>query len=251
MKAKNSKLFVYGINVAREILIHQPDQILEVFLAHGKAGEEANFLAAAARKHEIVVRTLPEKKLKEYVGSAKHQGIVIKMKSFEYATVADMLANITEENPSILIMEQIEDPHNVGAIIRSATALGVSGIVMLNHHQAPVNATSYKTSAGTIGRLPIARVSNIANVVKTLKKEGYWIAGLAMDGQNIEGNTQIVDSPMAFVVGNEGEGLKASTRDHCDFLLSISMQNEVESLNASVSSAILLYEWQRLRKNVS
>jgi len=247
MKTKNSKLFVYGINVAKEVLTHQPENVLEVYTLQGKAGDEVQFLATAAREAKIPARGLPEKKLREYVGQVKHQGIVLKMRGFNYSSIEEMLEGIQEKNPAILIMEQIEDPHNVGAIIRSATALGVSGLVMLNHHQAPVNATSFKTSAGTIGRLPICRVSNIINVVETLKKKGYWIAGLAMDGDKIAGNKQISDSPMAFIVGNEGGGLKESTRNSCDFLLSIDMDKEVESLNASVSAAILMYEWRRQR----
>lgn len=245
MKEKNSKLFVYGLNVAQEVLMHQPSNVLEVYISQGKAGEEAMALGQAARKAGLIVRALPEKKLKEYVGSVKHQGVVLKLKNFEYVQLDDMLKKIKGENPAILIMDQVEDPHNVGAIIRSATALGISGIVMLNHHQAPVNATSYKTSAGTIGRLPIVRVSNVSNVITSCKKHGYWVAGLDMDGESIEGNEHLNGSPMAFVIGNEGTGLKEGTKTNCDFLFSIPMEKEVESLNASVSAAVLMYEWRR------
>lgn len=249
MKNRNSKLYVYGINVAKEILTHQAERVLELYVLQGKAGdnEDVALVAAVARKIGITVRQVPEKNMREYVGQVRHQGVVIKMKSFDYAGLDDMLAGITTKNPAILIMEQIEDPHNVGAIIRSATALGVDGLVMLNHSQAPVNATSFKTSAGTVGRIPIARVSNLLNTIESLKKQKYWIAGLAMGGESIEGNAQLSGTPMAFILGNEGVGLKESTMKACDFLLSIPMNREVESLNASVSAAVLMYEWRRQR----
>lgn len=247
MKEKNSKLFVYGINVAREVLSNQAHNVLEIYILQGKTTNEVDFIAQTARKAKMIVRSLPDKKFREYVGPAKHQGIILKMKSFEYVSLDQILENTKKENPSILIMEQLEDPHNVGAIIRSATAMGVAGIVMLNHHQAPVNATSYKTSAGTIGRIPICRVGNIANVIQTLKKKKYWIAGLDMEGESVVDNHQISDSPMAFIVGNEGSGLKESTRNACDFLISIPMENNIESLNASVSAAIIMYEWRRMQ----
>ena len=245
-KSKNSKLYVCGRTVAKEVLEHQRERVQEVYFAGVAKDNDLEMIVNVSRQLGIPTRQLPEKKLKEYVGSAKHQGIVLRLQSYTYTTLNAFVDSIDiETRPSVVIMESIEDPHNVGAIIRSATAMGVSGIVVLNHHQAPVNATSYRTSAGTIGRLPIVRVSNAVQTIEALQKKGFWVAGLDMEGESLATAPNLADSPMVFVVGNEGDGLKESTKKACDFLFSIPMHNQVESLNASVSTGIALFEWRR------
>ena len=247
MQKKNPKLYIGGINVAKEVLIHQAEQIQEVLIADNKKNPETDDLAHIARKAGLVVKTIPEKKLKEYIGTVKHQGIVLKMQAFKYADLDELLATLNKgENPLLVMLEQIEDPHNVGAIIRTATALGASGLIMLNHNQAPINATSFKTSAGTAGRLPICRVSNLSQTAEKLKKAGFWIVGMDASGENIHKTQAMADSPVVVAMGNEGEGLRSSTKSFCDFLVNIPMTNQVESLNVSVSAGIAIYEWQRL-----
>ena len=245
-KSKNSKLYVCGRTVAKEVLEHQRERVQEVYFTSLSADSELELNVQVSRQLGIPTRQLPEKKLKEYVGSAKHQGIVLRLQAFAYATLNDVLDTLDiETKPSLVLMESIEDPHNIGAIVRTATAMGVAGLIVLNHHQAPVNATSYRTSAGTIGRLPIIRVSNAVQTIETLQKKGFWVAGLDMEGEAIYRAPNLADRPMVFVLGNEGEGLKESTKKACDFLFSIPMHHQVESLNASVSTGIALFEWRR------
>jgi 23S rRNA (guanosine2251-2'-O)-methyltransferase len=246
LKSKNSKLYVCGRTVAKEVLEHQRERVQEIYFTKTDKDSDLDKIAQVSRRLGIPTRQLPEKKLKEYVGTAKHQGIVVRLQSFKYTNLKDFMDGLDlASNPAVIIMESIEDPHNVGAIVRSATAMGVAGIIVLNHHQAPVNATSYRTSAGTMGRLPIVRVSNATQTIETLQKAGFWVAGLDMDGEDIGKASNLTGSPMVFVVGNEGSGLKESTQKACDFLFSIPMHNRVESLNASVSIGIILFEWRR------
>lgn len=245
-KAKNSKLYVCGRTVAKEVLEHQRDRVQEIYFTSTEKDSDLDHIVQVSRQLGIPTRQLPEKKLKEYVGTAKHQGIVIRLQAFSYATLNDFMDTLDmDTKPGVVIMESIEDPQNVGAIVRSATAMGAAGLVVLNHHQAPVNATSFRTSAGTIGRLPIVRVSNAVQTIEALQKKGFWVAGLDMEGESITASPNLADSPMVFVVGNEGEGLKESTKKACDFLFSIPMTHQVESLNASVSTGIALFEWRR------
>jgi 23S rRNA (guanosine2251-2'-O)-methyltransferase len=149
-----------------------------------------------------------------------------------------------DKHTAVLLLDEIEDPHNFGAILRTAAASGMSAVIVPKHRQAPVNATVFKTSAGTAGIIPIVRAVNLNQAILTLKDNSFWIAGLSMESDsNIWDQTY--DVPMAFVVGNEGRGMRKKTGEHCDFLLNIPMFNGVESLNASVSASLVCYEWRR------
>jgi len=172
-----------------------------------------------------------------------HQGVVAYVQSFDYVAVDDILAIAAErkQSPFLLLLDGIKDPHNLGAIIRSADAAGVHGVVIPKHHSAHVNETIYKTSAGAINWVAIAQVTNLVNTIEALKTKNIWVYGADQKGIDIY-NTVKLNTPLALVVGDEGKGLRRLVGERCDQLIKIPMQGKIQSLNVSVATAILLYE---------
>ena len=176
------------------------------------------------------------------------RGLSLPSVRFRYQNFTNWIDELTpDSNSAILLLDEIEDPHNLGAILRTAAAAGIAAVLVPKHRQAPVSATVMKTSAGTAGRIPIVRIGNLNQTILELKDMGFWIAGL---DQNADSRIwdQTYDVPMAFIIGNEGRGMRKKTSEHCDFLLSIPMKNDVESLNASVSASLVCYEWRRQKE---
>lgn len=236
--------YIYGRNPVEEALKTNPEKIEKIFLKKGLKRHALSEILSLSSKNRIPVTDVPGSKLYELVGSVNDQGVVAAVSQAEYIDFDDWLEQI-EPNPdtAILLLDEIEDPHNFGAILRTAAAAGISAVIVPKHRQAPVNAAVFKTSAGTAGRIPIVRAVNLNQAIFSLKENKFWIAGLDMEGETIW-NHQF-DVPMAFVIGNEGRGIRKKTGEHCDFLLSLPMFNDVESLNASVSAALVCYEWRR------
>ena len=142
------------------------------------------------------------------------------------------------------MLDELQDPHNVGAIIRSAAAFGATGVLLPEHNQAPVTGTVIKTSAGMVFRIPLVKIGNVNQTLRLLKEKGYWVYGLAMDGSsNLQKTT--FDTPVVFVIGNEGEGIRQKTLELCDIKITIPMNPRCESLNAAVAASVVLYEWSR------
>jgi 23S rRNA (guanosine2251-2'-O)-methyltransferase len=198
-----------------------------------------------ASAHHIPVSHVPGANLHELVGKVNDQGITALMSAVEYQSFGEWLDQVdTSLYPAILLLDGITDPHNVGAILRSAAAAGLAAVLVPKHRQAPVNATVYKTSAGTAGRIPIVRAGNLNQSIIKLKDAGFWIAGLDMSADQPLWELK-ADRPLAFVIGSEGSGIRQKTLEHCDYSFAIPMQNRVESLNASVSAALVSYEWKR------
>ncbi len=243
---KENNEYIYGRNPVEELLKTNPEQIEKIFLRKGIKKHSLSYILTAASDNRIPVADVPGSKLFDMVGRVNDQGIVAAVSQAEYTEFEDWLETVQPDaDTAILLLDEIEDPHNFGAILRTAAAAGISAVIVAKHRQAPVNATVFKTSAGTAGRIPIVRAVNLNQAILTLKENSFWIAGLDMDGDLLW--DQNFDMPMAFVIGNEGRGLRKKTSEHCDFLLSIPMQNRVESLNASVSAALVCYEWRRQR----
>ena len=171
------------------------------------------------------------------------QGIIAIVPPFDYCTVYDIinLAKQKNENPFILILDGIEDPHNLGSIIRTAETAGVHGVIIPKRRAASVNSTVNKVSAGAVEHMKIARVNNINETINTLKKEGIWICGTDMDTNKYYYN-QDLTGPLAIVIGSEGYGMSRLVKENCDFLVKIPMQGQITSLNASVSAGIVIYE---------
>ena len=241
---ENINDYIYGRNPVEEALKNNPEQIEKIFLKKGVKRHALSEIFNLASKNRIPVMDVPGSKLYELVGSVNDQGVVAAVSHAEYIDFEEWLEEV-EPNPdtAVILLDEIEDPHNFGAILRTAAAAGISAVIVPKHRQAPVNAAVFKTSAGTAGRIPIVRAVNLNQAILSLKENKFWIAGLDMEGETIWNHT--FDVPMAFVIGNEGRGMRKKTGEHCDFLLSLPMFNNVESLNASVSAALVCYEWRR------
>ena len=237
--------YSYGVNPILELLEREPDTIEKLFIRDNLRSTASYNIVNAASNHRIPVAKVPESKLTDLVGDVNHQGIVAAISEIKYLEFEEWLSDFEPlPDTAILCLDEIEDPHNLGAILRTAAAAGISAVIVPKHRQAPVNATVLKTSAGTAGLIPIVRAVNLNQAILSLKENKFWIAGLDQTAESSIWD-QTYDVPMAFVIGNEGRGMRKKTGEHCDFLLSMPMENGVESLNASVSAALICYEWKR------
>ena len=223
-------------------------EIDRLFVAHGTGGGSVTAIIAKCRAKGILIKEISPQKLDYYCGGANHQGVAVMFASQEYATVDDMfaLAETRGEKPFLIICDEIEDPHNLGAIIRTAEATGVHGVIIPERRSASLNATVAKAACGALEYVPVARVTNIANTIDALKERGVWVFGADMDGDDYTRTD--FDTPCALVIGNEGKGIGALTAKKCDAILSLPMLGKINSLNASVAAGILMYEVVRSRK---
>lgn len=220
----------------------------KLFVAKGDTDGSLSRIAAIAKKAGIPVVDIDRRKLDTMSVTGAHQGVIAACAVREYVSVSDILASAREkgEDPFIIVCDEISDPHNLGAIIRTAEAAGVHGIIIPKRRSAGATATVAKTSAGAIEYVPIAKVPNIVSALDELKKAGVWIYGTAADGQNELWETDL-KGPIALVIGSEGDGMSRLVSENCDFKLSIPMKGSISSLNASCSAAIVIYEAVRQR----
>lgn len=217
----------------------------KIFVRDSLKDSSISEIFTLASNNRIPINHVPGNKLYEMVGKVNDQGVVALMSAVSYLDFGEWLQQVDLNSyPGILLLDEIEDPHNLGAILRTAAAAGIDAVLVPKHRQAPVNATVFKTSAGTAGRIPIVRVGNLNQCIMELKEHRFWIAGLSAEGSTPLWDLE-VDRPLAFVIGNEGSGIRKKTMEHCDYHISIPMHNKVESLNASVSAALIAYEWRR------
>ena len=225
-------MYIYGKNVAKE-KISSNEKINKIYLSDKFNDNEIfNLIKKRKIKYSIVPNSFLDNKVK-----GLHQGIIIDVDDIETYEF-DYIEKINKKNPLIVMLDHLEDPHNFGAIIRTAEALGVDAIVIPNDRSVGVNSTVVKTSAGAIYNMPIIRVSNLVTTIKKLKDIGYWVVGTDMDGEDY---TQIdYNSPICLVIGNEGSGMSKVVRDNCDYIAKISMIGKINSLNASVACGIFL-----------
>ena len=239
-----------GRNAVREAIKsgRSIDRILVTTEHDGSLGE----IVTLARECKIVVREVDRKKLDELCmpfghggKTANHQGVAAYAAGVTYCEVSDILAYAKQrgEAPFVIVLDGVEDPHNLGSIIRSADCAGAHGVIIGKRRSASVTAAAVKASAGATEYVKIARVVNISAAIAQLKSEGVWVAGADMDGGDM--HTQALKGPLALVIGNEGEGLSKLVRENCDFLVSIPMQGHIDSLNAGVAAAVLMFEKKR------
>lgn len=239
----NSKDFIFGRHTGLDFLKTQSsERINKIFLQHGIQEEFANQVYALAKKRHLVVQTVPKNKLDRLVQGGNHQGLVLAISSFEYANLDELLNKFDHEKqePFLLMLDSIEDPHNLGSILRSADATGVDAIIIPKRHATGLTSVVAKTSTGAIDYVPVARVNNLVQVTKELKKRGYWIFGTDMKGTdyrqwNANGKTVLV-------IGNEGKGISPLLKKQMDQMLTLPMVGHVQSLNASVATGIMLYQ---------
>ena len=201
-----------------------------------------------AKEAGVVVTRVDERKLSDMAGHVNHQGVVAMVTDFEYSTIDEILdyAKEKEEEPFVLILDSIEDTHNLGAIIRTAEASGVHGVIIPKRRSAMVNDTVYKTSAGAVEYMKVARVTNIARAIEELQEKGLWIYGADMEGSEVYYDANLTGN-IGLVIGGEDKGISPLIGKKCDVLVKIPMVGKVSSLNASVSAAILIYEIIRQR----
>lgn len=220
---------------------HQP--IEQILILHGASGSHIDQIKQLARKLAVHVKETDKNKFAELAGSTQAQGVIAIIDSYRYVEVEEILAvsQRKKEPPFILILDEIEDPHNLGALIRSAECAGVHGVIIPLHNAASVNSTVVKTSAGATAHLPIARVINIGQTLDELKKAGVWIVGTEMESDKLYYEHDY-GGALAIVIGNEGKGIRRLVKEKCDFLVKIPMHGKIESLNASVAGALVMFE---------
>lgn len=238
---------IYGKNAVSEVL-NSEKEIDTLFVQKGAA---LGGIIGAAKKRGVVIKDVSAEKLAEMCGTGKHGGVAAELCAAEYAELEDILS-VSEEKgmpPFIIIADEIADPHNLGAIIRSAEAAGADGVIIPKRRSASLNSTVFKTSAGAAAWIKVARVPNLVDAIKTLKKHGVWVYGMEADGSPYDKTD--FSGGTAIVVGSEGFGLGRLVRESCDGVLSIPMNGKVNSLNASVSAGILMYEIVRQRNNTN
>ncbi len=244
-KVNNNEAFqdqIEGRNSVLELLESDKD-VNKIFVEKGEKHGSINKILAIAREKRIVVVEVEKNKLNQMAQSENHQGVIAIVPPFNYCEVSDILKVAEERNeaPFILILDSIEDPHNLGAIIRTAETAGVHGIIIPKRRACNVNSTVYKVSAGAAEHVKIARVNNLNETIKYLKENDIWVCGTDMDARNYYYNEKF-DGPIAIVIGSEGFGMSRLVKENCDFLVKIPMKGKITSLNASVSAGIVMYE---------
>ncbi len=242
---KEEKIYLYGKHALTEAFAGNPRAVKKVFLDKNAAADSD--ITALLKANSLSFTPMKEEKKK--VGSdAVHQGVIAELDPAGLYTSLDAALSLAGAgNPCFVLLDELHDPHNVGAIIRSAAAFGASAILLPEHNQSPITGTVIKTSAGMALRLPIVRIGNVNQTIRTLKEKGFWVYGLVMGGTT-KLKDAAFDTPTLFVVGNESTGIREKTLELCDVLLSIPMNPKCESLNASVAASVVLYEYSRSKK---
>ena len=204
-------------------------------------------LVKKARERGILIQEAERAKLDSLSAGENHQGVAALVSDYHYASLGDILRRAEEkgEAPFVILCDKITDPHNLGAIIRTANCAGAHGVVIPKRNSAVVNSTVEKTSAGAVEFTPVVRVSNLVSAIQELKAAGLWIAGGDMNGEGMY--TVDLTGPLGIVIGSEGSGISRLVRENCDFIASIPMAGDISSLNASVAASILMYEAVRQR----
>ena len=222
----------------------------KIFIQDGVQDGPVQTIKREAKKHNTMVKFVTKERLDQLSETGKHQGVIAYAAAYEYAEVEDILeaARQKGEAPFVFLLDNIEDPHNLGAIIRTANLAGAHGVIIPKNRAVGLTATVARTSAGALNYTPVARVTNMAKTIEDLKKEGMWfvcadMGGTVMYDLNLTGS-------IGLVIGNEGEGVGRLVKEKCDFIASIPMKGDIDSLNASVAAGVLAYEIVRQRGNV-
>ena len=219
----------------------------KLFVLDGCQDGPIKSITREAKKHDTIVNFVKKERLDQLSETGKHQGVIAISAAYDYATVEDILDTAKEkgEAPFIIILDGIEDPHNLGAIIRTANQAGAHGIIIPKHRAVGLTPVVARTSAGAINYTKVAKVTNISNTIKELKEQGMWFVCADMGGTTMYDLD--LKGPIGLVIGNEGEGVRALVKKNCDFIASIPMKGDIDSLNASVATGVLAYEIVRQR----
>lgn len=243
--------YIFGRNSVREA-IRSGEQIDRIYVMQGQSEGSIRELIMLARQNKIVITEVPRIKMDEMCADmghdgkpGNHQGIIAQIPAFAYSEMDDIfeLAQVRGEQPFIVILDSIQDPHNLGAIIRSAEALGAHGVIIGKRRCASLTTSAFKVSCGAAQYIPIVKVTNINHAIEELKKKNVWIAAADMDGQPLAGTN--LTGAIALVIGGESEGVARLTRELCDMVVKIEMGGKTTSLNASCAASIMIYEKRR------
>ena len=232
-------MLVYGRNVAKEVL-QEPKKVKKVTLLKDFKEKE---ILSLLEKNKIKVEYLDKKGFSKF-DKYSHQGIILDIEDFNYTDYEDFLS---VDNAKIVILDHLEDPHNLGAIIRTCEAAGILGIIIPKDRSVDINSTVMKTSAGALENVKIAKVTNLVSVIDDLKENGYWIVGTSLEGK-LDYRDVDYTGKIALVIGSEGNGMSKAVEDACDYLTKIPMYGKINSLNASVAAGIMIYEMISLDK---
>ena len=231
-------MIVYGRNVAKEVLKNNK-KVKKILLQKDFSDKE---IISIIENKNLMYQIMDKSDLSRF-DKYSHQGIILDIEDFIYSDLQELM---DDDNSTIVILDHLEDPHNLGAIIRTCEAAGINGIVIPKDRSVSVNSTVMKTSAGALENMKIALVTNLNNTIKTLKQNGFWIVGTDMEGTNYR--ELDYSGKCAIIIGNEGNGLSKSVRESCDFIAKIPMYGKINSLNASVATGIVIYEAIRLKR---
>lgn len=243
---ESKSLVIEGRNAVLEAL-RSGKPMDKLYVLDGCQDGPIRTIVREAKKHDVILQFVTKERLNQLSETGKHQGVIAHAAAYEYAKVEDMLelAKSRGEDPFIFLLDNIEDPHNLGAIIRTANLAGAHGVIIPKRRAVGLTATVARTSAGALNYTPVARVTNLKKTVEDLKKQGLWFVCADMDG------TVMYDldlkGPIGLVIGNEGEGVSRLMKENCDFVAGIPMKGDIDSLNASVATGVLAYEIVRQR----
>ncbi|MEQ2548853.1 23S rRNA (guanosine(2251)-2'-O)-methyltransferase RlmB [Dorea ammoniilytica] len=243
---ESKSLVIEGRNAVLEAL-RSGKPMDKLYILDGCQDGPIRTIVREAKKHDVILQFVTKERLNQLSETGKHQGVIAHAAAYEYAQVEDMLelAKSRGEDPFIFLLDNIEDPHNLGAIIRTANLAGAHGVIIPKRRAVGLTATVARTSAGALNYTPVARVTNLKKTVEDLKKQGLWFVCADMDG------TVMYDldlkGPIGLVIGNEGEGVSRLMKENCDFVAGIPMKGDIDSLNASVAAGVLAYEIVRQR----
>lgn len=243
---ESKSLVIEGRNAVLEAL-RSGKPMDKLYVLDGCQDGPIRTIVREAKKHDVILQFVTKERLNQLSETGKHQGVIAHAAAYEYAQVEDMLelAKSRGEDPFIFLLDNIEDPHNLGAIIRTANLAGAHGVIIPKRRAVGLTATVARTSAGALNYTPVARVTNLKKTVEDLKKQGLWFVCADMDG------TVMYDldlkGPIGLVIGNEGEGVSRLMKENCDFVAGIPMKGDIDSLNASVATGVLAYEIVRQR----
>ena len=214
----------------------------KLFILDGCQDGPVRTIAREARKHDTIVKFVPKERLDSMSETGAHQGVIAQVAAYDYSTVEDILKKAEDkgEAPFIILLDNIEDPHNLGAIIRTANLAGAHGVIIPKHRAVGLTATVAKTSAGALNYTPVAKVANLGQTIDELKEKGIWFVCADMDGEVMY--RQNLTGPIGIVIGNEGNGVSRLVKEKCDFTTAIPMNGDIDSLNASVAAGVLAFE---------
>ena len=237
--------YIVGRNAVKEAL-KAGRSIQRILVSDDKIKTGLSDIVGLAKSKGVEVRPTPVKQMNRYETDVPHQGVIAFVNAVEFKDLGEVLQESNHENPLLILTDGVEDPHNMGAIIRTAECVGATAVLIPKRHNAPINATVAKTSAGAVEQIPLVQVGNVTQTIKQLKKQGFWVLGAHMEGDRTLYEADLT-IPTVLVIGNEGKGISRVVKEACDFLVTIPMYGNLNSLNASVAAAILMYEAVRQR----